>query len=195
MGNFSWIYSDTNKAMKDNKVADSYLLVPPEFQSEYGPYIKETCYDGYGHMNGYDVYALVALWNRKYLPMDYETKAHKKPELLTYVGLWSYEKEKLKQEGYSDEEIKKTDEDRRLMNYNNALKRYETETEELNDFINSNTKYNPIEDEEYLRKIGINIACYDEDNVKLKNPIKITSKPMSYESVKASLREPNQGWD
>lgn len=195
MGQFSWIYSDTNKAMKDNKVADSYLLVPPEFQNEYGTYIKETCYDGYGHMGGYDIYALVALWNRKHLPMDYVTNALKKPELSKYGGLWDFEKEKLKEEGYSDEEIKKADDNQKLMYYNNALKRYEIETKELNDFVNSDIEYNPIEDVEFLRQIGINIACYDEDNVRLKNPIKITSKPMAYASVNASLSDPNQGWD
>ena len=32
MGQFSWIYSDTNKQLIDNRRADTYLLVPPPFQ-------------------------------------------------------------------------------------------------------------------------------------------------------------------
>ena len=31
MGQFSWIYSDTNKQLVDNKIADTYLLVPKPF--------------------------------------------------------------------------------------------------------------------------------------------------------------------
>lgn len=46
----------------------------------------------------------------------------------------------------------------------------------------------------YLREIGIDIACYDEDNAVLKYPIKITTKEMEYEDVKPSLSDPNQGW-
>lgn len=46
MGQFSWIYSDTNKQLIDNKRADTYLLVPKPFQEKYGKEIYEGCYDG-----------------------------------------------------------------------------------------------------------------------------------------------------
>lgn len=68
MGQFSWLYSDTEEQMIDDLKADSYLLVPPAFHNEYGEYIKETCYDGYGDFGGYDVYNLVAKWNKDYIP-------------------------------------------------------------------------------------------------------------------------------
>lgn len=45
------------------------------------------------------------------------------------------------------------------------------------------------------RHIGIAIACYDEDNKKLKYPIKITHNPYAvYEDCDMSLSDPNQGW-
>ena len=45
-----------------------------------------------------------------------------------------------------------------------------------------------------LRNLGIILACYDEDNASLMYPIKITSKPMKYETAAISKGDPNQGW-
>lgn len=47
-----------------------------------------------------------------------------------------------------------------------------------------------------LRNIGIDIACYDEDNSSLMYPIKIASKmpKMPYEEFPASDADPDQGW-
>ena len=64
MGQFSWLDCITGEQVVNNKRRDVYVLVPKEFQSEYGVRIKETCYDGYGHFGGYDVFDLVADWNR-----------------------------------------------------------------------------------------------------------------------------------
>lgn len=45
------------------------------------------------------------------------------------------------------------------------------------------------------RDIGISIACYDEDNAKLKYPIKITHDSNAvYEHCEPSLGDPDQGW-
>ena len=45
------------------------------------------------------------------------------------------------------------------------------------------------------REIGISIACYNEDNARIKYPIKIThDKNAVYEDCKPSLSDPNQGW-
>jgi hypothetical protein len=68
MGQFSWIYSDIEKQVIDNKVADTYLLVPKSFQEKYGKAIYEDCYDGYGRFGKYDVYDLIPEWNREMIP-------------------------------------------------------------------------------------------------------------------------------
>lgn len=68
MGQFSWIYSDTNKQLVDNKIADTYLLVPKPFQEKYGKAIYEGCYGGYGNFGRYDVYDLIPEWNKEMIP-------------------------------------------------------------------------------------------------------------------------------
>ena len=160
MGRFSWIYSDTNYQLLDDVYANTYLLVPKPFQKEYGKAIHETCYDGYGHFGGYDVYELVALWNRDCLPS--KTEVLQEPQIDNYGGLYDFEKDLQMMsdfaKGLSDAKMKK--------------------------------KYG----EDYLRVIGINIACHDEDNEALRYPIKITTKEMEYEDIEPSKRDPEQGW-
>lgn len=41
MGQFSWIYSDTNRQLKDDVYKDTYLLIPEEFQEKYGKAIND----------------------------------------------------------------------------------------------------------------------------------------------------------
>lgn len=62
MGQFSWLDCKTKQQIIDNKRKDVFVLVPKEFG---GGHIKETCYDGYGDFGGYDIFDLVADWNRK----------------------------------------------------------------------------------------------------------------------------------
>lgn len=169
MGQFSWMYANRNneKAMKDDVSHDSYLLVPKEFQKEYGKAIHESCYDGYGHIGGYDVYELVALWNRKYMPE--ETMCVRKPTA----------------ERFPDKEY-----------YDMAISRWHKALDRLSDFKNEVSDEVMKEEygEWYLKSIGIDIACYDVDNKKLKYPIKITDKILDYDDVPASESDPNQGW-
>lgn len=148
MGQFSRIYSDTKKQVVDGKRADTYLLVPPEFQETYSKAIYEPCYDGYGHYGGYDIYELVALWNKEMIPEIVEKIKN---------GEW-----------YSGSE-------RDIPN--------------LQDF------YEDAEIDCELRWIGIIMACYDEDNRRLKYPIKITTKVMEYSDVAPSRSDPHQGWE
>lgn len=65
MGQFSWLDCMNNETqIIDGLELDVFALVPAEFG---GKNIREHCYDGYGHFGSYDIYDLVADWNRKYL--------------------------------------------------------------------------------------------------------------------------------
>ena len=57
------------------------------------------------------------------------------------------------------------------------------------------SKGEPLSDGVDKRTLGIAIACYDEDNAKLKYPIKVTHREdLIYEDANFSLSDPNQGW-
>lgn len=196
MGELSWKYANrkNRRAMKNNVKHDSYLLVPPEFQDQYGEAIYDDCYNGYGRIGRYDVYELVAIWNRQWLPK--ETTVMKKPVLEDFEGLWNFNKEELRKSGLSDAEVEALDYEKRSRPYNRALSRYKRDLQMLEDFESGcsdgdmKAKYG----DEYLREIGINIACYDEDNKDLKYPIKIVDELCGYDDVYASLGDPRQGW-
>ena len=168
MGQFSWLDCDRenerHRAILDNVADDVYVLVPKEFG---GGHILETEYDGYGNFGGYDIYDLVADWNKEYITSD----AIRKPVRKQYR--------------------EKTD-------YQRALKRYNYEVDRLKDFKADTDDKTMVEKygKNWKREIGIDIACYDEDNARLKYPIKITHDgSLTYENAKhISLGDPNQGW-
>ncbi len=143
MGQFSWIFCNRKNPMIDNYATDTYLLIPEKFRDMYGgkAYITEHCYDGYGHMGHYDVYAEVAKWNKDYLKEIYERMGNGLPE---------------KAKAFLDGTLTEDDD---------------------------------------IREIGIDIACYNEDNCSLPYPIKIASKPLVYEDCYPSISDSNQGWD
>lgn len=145
MGQFSWLDCKTGEQVIDDLTRDVYLLVPNKFGGEH---IKETCYDGYGHFGGKDVYELVADWNRDFIPVVLET--------LSDVWKCSID-----------------------------------ENDRANLRLFAEGKASTCE----KRWLGIILACYDEDNARLKYPIKITHDPNAiYEDCVASDSDPNQGW-
>lgn len=147
MGYFSRIYSDTGKNVVIGKIVPTFLLVPPSFQAIHGKSIYELCYKGYGRYGNYDVYELVAQWNKSFIP-DMIEKIRE--------GVWEAEVD-------------------------------EQDIADLQAYYEGK----PITCEE--RDIGILMACYDEDNERLPNPIKITSMEMEYDAVPPSKNDPMQG--
>lgn len=167
MGQFSWITCDTKEQVVNNEIKDVYVLVPKEFGGEN---ILEQCYDGYGIFGRYDIYDLVADWNKNYITIENLIKPDRKrygnrPE---------------------DEELFKT-----------ALEEYEKNCKKLEDFkVLSDKEMKEKYGEEFKREIGISIACYDEQNAMLKYPIKIARLKNSVyeECFSPSDSDPKQGW-
>ena len=170
MGQFSWLDCITEEQIVDDKTRDVYVLVPKEFG---GGHIKETCYDGYGNFGGYDIYDLVAEWNREILSRT--------PNFIL--------PHKVQKEfhGFSNDSGK--------VKLNYWYKHYSNlnlTKEEVIEKIKQDSNTNYFE----WRVIGIDIACYDEDNEALPFPIKIThNKYASYELCPPSKSDPNQGWE
>ncbi len=167
MGQFSWIdCCNEKRAVIDNIYQDVYVLVPKEFG---GQNIKEECYDGYGRFGDYDIYDLVAAWNKDFVTI--------------------HNIEKPQRESWGN-----TKEDKQYFKY--ALKEYDFKCQRLLDFQNLTTeemsqKYS----KNWLREIGIDIACGDKRNSRLKFPIKITHDPNAiYEKCSPSKKDPSQGW-
>ncbi len=167
MGQFSWLdCCNEKRAVIDNVYQDVYVLVPKEFG---GRNIKEECYDGYGRFGEYDIYDLVASWNKDYITQD----NIRKPRRIEWGN---------------------TKEDNKYFEY--ALKEYERKCQRLNDFkILSTNEMNAKYSSTWLREIGIDIACGNEQNARLKFPIKITHNPNAvYEKCNPSKSDPYQGW-
>lgn len=143
MKEWLWRYADTKNSMEIGLKKESFLLVPKEFQYKYGPVIGEPCYKGDGWFRRYEIFTLIAEWNREYIPemiKDIEAGIHKWP----------------------------------------VNKKEETE---LMKFFRKEPSDFP------LSLYGQIMAGFDEDNWKLKYPIKIVefySPYVHYEDVKPS---------
>ena len=177
MGIFTW----TDAAIKNPVMVNHDYL--EEDKVMYGQYAKLICPDDteyeteywgmYGEINGFDVYELVADWNKDYLS---EENLEEKPKLEQFCGLWNYEKESLRHAGLSEDEIKEKDLEEQIRNYNRALNGWHMNLDMINDFKRNyqksimNNKYG----NEWKRELGIAIACYDDQMRKLKYPIKLT---------------------
>ena len=179
MGIFTWTDA-TVKSPKKNKWGD----YKRKEVVEYGGYAKlicpddteiETeCHDSYGRIGGYDIYELVAEWNRPFLSTDNLSKQPDDPT--RYGGLWDFEKEDMKQKGRSDDEIDVLDEAKRQEHFGAAVKRWEKMAELINAYKAGASDKELLEKygSDWKRNLGIAIACDDTNAKKLRYPIKLT---------------------
>ena len=173
MGQFSWLDCITGEQIIDNKERDVYILIPKEFG---GGHIVEHCYDGYGNFGGCDIYDLIATWNREILS--------KKPNYFFPYAIqraqWISEKYNWKSD-YSE----KIDIQIRNKNWYEAYSNLDLTEDEVCEQCDVDWRW-----------IGIELACYDEDNAALPYPIKITYDANAiYEYCAPSNADPNQGWE
>lgn len=175
MGVFSWCTSDTRKSIPccmpfGDLPGTVYLLNP------FGEPYKETDYEGYGEFSGKDVYDLVVEWNREYLTPDQVTA----PKRSHY------------QAGAEGDTY-----------YARAVQKHDMVCRAIKDYAQGATdaymreKYGTVlgygDGSDWKRCLGIQLACSDEDHVKLKYPIKIVEHPMEYDKAGISPSCPFQG--
>ena len=164
MGQFSWMYADSNNKTALKVGGKVYVPCPDE------TVIYEKYYGGYGIFNDYDIYDLVADWNQNNISSENIRKPLR-------------------------EQWGNTEEDEAWFKL--AIKRYNNACQRIIDFTEGKTsKYmEATYGREWKRSIGIDIACYDEENAALKFSIKICkNKPVSYDALPASNSDSNQGW-
>lgn len=134
-----------------------------------GSFIKDSCYEGYGEFTGNDVYELVVEWNRKFIAEN--------PDFVMPHRVW---------DGKENREF--------------ALKDFwwypiiADLSIPLSDFAKEVERRGKENRFRELRTVGIDIACYSEDNEALPYPIKITqTMKIPYKDLPASKRDPEQG--
>ena len=171
MGCFSYITADTERSISIRySVSGTFpvaVLIPEEFG---GGAIIENYYEGYGEFGGYDIFEMIATWNRKYLTTD--------------------NLEKPVREDYSEGEEGEN-------YYKRAVGNYLFYCDLISDFKNGMTermlakKYG----DEWKRDLGIAVASYDEQMGKLNYPLKIVEDfSLKYKDVEVfSKRCPYQG--
>lgn len=180
MGQFSWLDCVTKEQIIDNRRRTVFVLVPKEFG---GGHIVEDCYDGYGNFGIHDIYDLVADWNRKYLS---EHPEHVFPYAMNRKA-WLAEYQKTHPDYKEGIELTVADK-----GWYSAYADLGKSRGEVVQYMKDNRcGFYPE-----WRSIGIDIACYDEDNASLPFPIKITYDASAvYEDCEFSPGDPNQGWE
>ncbi len=193
MGFFSWKDCVTGNQIISREYKRVYVLVPKEFRKKYGVRISDCCYDGYGHFGGHDIYELIAEWNRFHLSAEL---LGEKPTIDEYGGLESYEKEYLRKQGVSEEEIAKRDLDKQKENYENAFAERNYIAAIMDEYKcgENNASLSKKYGNEWLRDIGTAIDLSNGKNNMLKYPIKITYDGTAiYEECGSSERDNEQG--
>ena len=171
MGCFSWLFADTDNTQNLRIDRAGYIACPD------GTFIHEQCYEGYGEFNGQDVYELVVRWNRAFI-------AENPDFLLPHIH--RFYNGSVKQCRLKD------------FRWYPVIADLSIPFEQLRDALDKHLRetvslYRPYSAE--LRGVGIDIACYNEDNAVLPYPIKITRKMrgVHYKDLPASKRDPEQG--
>lgn len=170
MGSFSWYASDTRRAIRSG----NYNPFPVYALRPDGEPLLETNYEGYGRFGGQDIYDLVADWNRKYLA------EHPGFLVVQHGRIWSEENHSFYPAG-----PKRVDEFDWYPLYADLTKSRKDIERELKESGEVFWEY---------RHIGIEIACYDDQNMNLPYPIKLVEKPVPYAAAAASKSDPGQGW-
>lgn len=176
MGCFSWMFADT-----DNKEAlrigdKAHLFLPT------GVVLTEPSYDGHGRFDGQDVYDLVADWNRVFLAANPDFIIKQVEEVFnSEAGEWVPKPDKKVNEfpwypAYADLAKSRAEVVEAVRELDLGGGRGEWRT----------FRY---------RCIGIEIACYNEQNAALPYPIKIcrTKRGRNYETLPPSEADPDQG--
>jgi hypothetical protein len=175
MGSFSWLFADTNNTKNLRANRRGYVACPD------GTFICEPCYETYGIFDGKDVYDLVVDWNREFIAENHD-------HLLPHVHCWT-----------KDGALVRTTYRLKDFPWYPVVADLSIPFEDLHDALIAHLKkelgdkFAPYRTE--IRNIGIDIACYDEDNASLPYPIKITSKKtgICYEELPPSKWDPEQG--
>jgi hypothetical protein len=171
MGCFSWLFADTNNTHNLRMGKSGYIACPN------GTFIHEPCYDGYGEFDGRDVYELVVQWNREFIA---ENPDHLLPHVFYYS---SGEKKQYRLKDFC---------------WYPVVADLSIPTEKLAEAIDKYLRETLDNYSSYmaeLRCVGIDIACYAEDNASLPYPIKITrtTRGIRYADLPASRSDPEQG--
>ncbi len=134
-----------------------------------GSFFLERCYDGYGRFGSQDVFDLVADWNREFLSRNPDYIVPQHGTTVQADG------------SYKEAECKPVSSFEWYPAYSDlSLNRQEV------------VKRSGISE---YRIIGIELACYNDQNEKLPFPIKVCESPCGYYSLPASKDDPNQGID
>lgn len=187
------------------------------------PYhIEEDHYNGYGDFGRYDIYALAADWNREALREKLEFPDRKfvkgdllrkeysagsieklkklvgpEPKLEQFGGLYDFEKKDMLTRGATAEQVEAASQKQQKKYYDIAVVRYNTKVQRLRDFLTYSLSPEEMEKkygEDYKREIGIDIACYDKQNIKLPYPIEVTHDPEAvFDEKTPSLSDEHQG--
>lgn len=176
MGCFSWCTSDSHKSIPG--VVNAYGGAPTTVYllNPFGESYKESDYEGYGKFGGRDVYELVVEWNKSYL-----SEANLRKPLCS---------------DYSADQTGASYFKRAFENYTKkcaAIKEYAAGATDEYMREHYGTLFGFGDGSDWKRCLGIDIACYDEQHVKLRYPIKIVEKNCSYEDASISPQCPFQG--